>query len=540
MRVIESVNVIISTYENAQEIAELAEAEAKADAEAAAAAAEGGEAPAEDEKKEEEKKQPAKYVKAVIGELQVDPTKATVAFGSGLHGWAFTLTKFARIYSDKFKVDQSKMMEKLWGDNYFDAKAKKWKKHSAPDEGETPLQRCFVQFIMDPIVKLAGAVMNDQKERVWKMCKALNIAIKESEKEKVGKELLKMIFQRWINAADALLEMIVMSLPSPRAAQRYRVEYLYEGPMDDECANAIRECDQDGPLMVFISKMIPTNDKGRFYAFGRVFSGVVKTGEKVRIMGPNYTPGSKNDLSIKSIQRTVLMMGGKVEQVPDVPCGNTVGLVGIDQFLVKQGTLSTSEVAHNIRVMKYSVSPVVRVAVEAKSAADLPKLVEGLKRLSKSDPLVQCTNTPSGEHIIAGCGELHIEICLKDLEEEYARIPIIKSDPVVSYKETVTVEEKSAVCLAKSPNKHNRVQMESQMLSESLAKEIEDEKLGAKTDAKSKTRRLVEEYDWDANDTKKIWFFGPDNQGPNVFVDTTKAAQYLSEIKDSVNNAFQW
>ena len=126
--------------------------------------------------------------------------------------------------------------------------------------------------------------------------------------------------------------------------------------------------------MVFISKMVPTNDKGRFYAFGRVFSGVAEAGQKVRIMGPNYKPGSKTDLSIKNIQRTVLMMGGKVEAVPDVPCGNTVGLVGIDQYLLKQGTISTSDQAHNIRVMKYSVSPVVRVAVEVLNAADLPKL----------------------------------------------------------------------------------------------------------------------------------------------------------------------
>ena len=151
------------------------------------------------------------------------------------------------------------------------------------------------------------------------MCKGLNIQIKEAEKEKSGKELLKLIFQRWLNAADALLEMIVMRLPSPKTAQAYRVQNLYEGPLDDECACAIRNCDQDGPLMVFISKMIPTNDKGRFYAFGRVFSGIVKSGETVRIMGPNYTPGSKEGLTIKSIQRTVLMMGGKVEKVPDVP-----------------------------------------------------------------------------------------------------------------------------------------------------------------------------------------------------------------------------
>jgi elongation factor 2 len=125
------------------------------------------------------------------------------------------------------------------------------------------------------------------------------------------------------------------------------------------------------------------------------------------------------------------MMGGKVEAVPDIPCGNTCALVGVDQYLMKQGTITTAESAHCIRVMKYSVSPVVRVAVEVKCASDLPKLVEGLRKLSKSDPLVQVTTEESGEHVIAGCGELHIEICLKDLEEDFAKCPIKKGDPVV-------------------------------------------------------------------------------------------------------------
>jgi len=117
------------------------------------------------------------------------------------------------------------------------------------------------------------------------------------------------------------------------------------------------------------------------------------------------------------------MMAGKVEQVPEVPCGNTVGLVGVDQYIMKQGTISDSEEAHNIRVMKYSVSPVVRVAVKPKNMAELPKLLEGMKRLAKSDPLVQCfSDESSGENIIAGCGELHVEICLKDLRDDHARI----------------------------------------------------------------------------------------------------------------------
>lgn len=141
-----------------------------------------------------------------------------------------------------------------------------------------------------------------------------------------------------------------------------------------------------------------------------------------------------------------------------MPCGNTCALVGVDAYLIKQGTISDHEEAHTIKSMKYSVSPVVRVAVEVKNASDLPKLVEGLRKLAKADPLVLCESAESGENIVAGCGELHVEICLKDLEEEYARCPIKKGEPVVTYRETVTGES-SQVCLSKSPNKHNRIHM---------------------------------------------------------------------------------
>merc|ERR1719194_269769 len=186
--------------------------------------------------------------------------------------------------------------------------------------------------------------------------------------------------------------------------------------------------------------MVPTADKGRFHAFGRVFSGTIATGQKVRIQGPHYKPGSKEDLNVKNIQRTVLMMGRSTEQIADVPCGNTVALVGIDQYILKSGTLTTLEDAHNITAMKYSVSPVVRVSVKCKDGKDLPKLVEGLKRLSKSDPLVVCTTEEkTGESIIACAGELHLEICLKDLQEDFMNgAPIVVDEPVVSYCETAT------------------------------------------------------------------------------------------------------
>jgi elongation factor 2 len=367
----------------------------------------------------------------------------------------------------------------------------------------------------------------------------LEIKLANDEKELEGKPLLKIVMRKFLPAADALMEMMVLHLPSPVTAQKYRAETLYEGPTDDEACINIRDCNPKGPLMLYVSKMVPTSDKGRFFAFGRVFSGTVRSGLKVRIQGPNYTPGKKEDLSIKAIQRTVLMMGRAVEPIEDVPAGNIVGLVGVDQFLLKSGTLTTSETAHNMKVMKFSVSPVVQRSVEVKNANDLPKLVEGLKRLSKSDPCVLTFISPSGEHVVAGAGELHLEICLKDLEEDHAGVPLRVSDPVVQYRETVGGES-SMTALSKSPNKHNRLYVTAQPMDEDVSKAIESGKISPRDDFKSRARILADDYGWDVTDARKIWAFGPDTTGANLLVDQTKAVQYLNEIKDSVVSGFQW
>ncbi|CAD6229872.1 unnamed protein product [Miscanthus lutarioriparius] len=359
----------------------------------------------------------ATYEDKLLGDVQVYPEKGTVAFSAGLHGWAFTLTNFAKMYASKFGVDEAKMMERLLGN-----------------------------------------------------------------------------------------------------------------------------CDPEGPLMLYVSKMIPASDKGRFFAFGRVFSGKVATGMKVRIMGPNYVPGQKKDLYVKSVQRTVIWMGKKQESVEDVPCGNTVAMVGLDQFITKNATLTNEKEvdACPIRAMKFSVSPVVRVAVQCKVASDLPKLVEGLKRLAKSDPMVLCTIEESGEHIISGAGELHLEICLKDLQEDFmGGAEIIVSPPVVSFRETV-LEKSCRTVMSKSPNKHNRLYMEARPLEEGLAEAIDEGRIGPRDDPKVRSQILSQEFGWDKDLAKKIWCFGPETTGPNMVVDMCKGVQYLNEIKDSVVAGFQW
>merc|ERR550514_1280057 len=320
------------------------------------------------------------------------------------------------------------------------------------------------------------AVMDFDKEKTAKLIKKLEIKLEGDENDLEGKPLMKAMVRKWLPAGEALLQMISIHLPSPVTAGKYRAEPLYEGPEDDDACMSMKNCDPSGVLMMYVSKMVPTSDKGRFYAFGRVYSGTIATGMKVRIMGPNYVPGKKDDLFLKSIQRTILMMGRYIEPVDSCPAGNIVGLVGVDQFLVKTGTITNWEGSHNIKVMKFSVSPVVRVAVQCKNASDLPKLVEGLKRLSKSGPMVQISMEESGEHIIAGAGELHLEICLKDLEEDHAQIPIKKGDPVVSFRESI-LDESANMCLSKSPNKHNRLYSKAVPLGDELAQDIDDDKV---------------------------------------------------------------
>ncbi|MCJ1423834.1 Elongation factor 2 [Sticta canariensis] len=477
------------------------------------------------------------YFDKVLGDVQVQPYQGTVAFGSGLHGWGFTVRQFAVKYSKKFGVDRSKMMERLWGDNYFNPKTKKWTK-VGEHEGK-PLERAFNQFILDPIFKIFSTVMNHKTQEIPTLLDKLEIKLSAEEKDLEGKQLLKVVMRKFLPAADALLEMMIIHLPSPITAQKYRAETLYEGPPDDEACIGIRDCDPKAPLMLYVSKMVPTSDKGRFYAFGRVFAGTVRSGLKVRIQGPNYTPGKKEDLFVKAIQRTILMMGRFIEPIEDVPAGNILGLVGVDQFLLKSGTLTTSETAHNLKVMKFSVSPVVQRSVEVKNANDLPKLVEGLKRLSKSDPCVLTFINESGEHIVAGAGELHLEICLKDLEEDHAGVPLRVSDPVVSYRESVGGVS-SMTALSKSPNKHNRLYVTAQPLDEDVSRSIEMGTISPRDDFKARARILADDHGWDVTDARKIWCFGPETTGANLLVDQTKAVQYLNEIKDSVVSGFQW
>jgi len=444
-------------------------------------------------------------------DLTVSLSRGNVILASGLHGWGFTLADFAKMYGN---ADKDKMMKTL----------------AKPDN--------MAKQVITPLFKFIASVISNDREDYGKLLQKLNITCTEDDHTKSPKEKYKLFMQTWLPLSEAVLYCTVYHLPNPIDAQKYRVDILYDGDLTDECATAIRECNPDGPLMVYISKLIPTDDKGRFYAFGRIFSGTIRPAMKVNIMGANYVPGSRIDyFENKAIQRVSTMVGSKTFTVDELSCGNTVAITGVDQYLVKSGTVTDHPTASPIKTMKFSVNPVVRVAVKVKNATDIAKLVEGMKKLSKSDPCVQCYTSETGEHIVAGVGELHLEICLNDLRE-FVGSDVESSDPVVPLRESVNILS-DRICLAKSANKHNRFYMKAEPLDPELVEELSIKTITPSMDPKKLSRHLVEKYNWDPNDSKKIWSFGPINDNTNILVDCTKGVQYLTEIKDSIVTSFQ-
>jgi len=499
------------------------------------------------------------YKDDVLGEINVDPTKLNVGFGSGYFGWGFTLNDFAKMYCSKFGASTKKLSKYLWGNNYYDRQSKRWmndnNNNNKNDNG-------FCQFILKPIQVLHDAIMNKQSDIYLPIISALQLNIKKQELEKCNKpkELLKLVMSRWLSVKNCVLDLCADNLPSPIVAQKYRIPSLYTGPLDSLEAQDMITCNPNGTLSMYISKMVAVKkDPGRFIAFGRVFSGTVKKGQELRILG-----GQQYNANVtkKKVQGIICMMGHKEERLTQCPAGNICGLMGIDRYLTKSGTLCDSAQTFPFKTMKFSVSPVVNVAVNVVDSKNLKKLVEGLTRLSKYDNIIQITQNKQGQQIVAGSGELHLETCLKTLQQDFMKnVVITTSNPIVSFCEGIagisgstktlppnminnnkqkTIWKYPNVMIAKSPDKLNRIYMSAQPISNEIGEKIENDKIKLQGDMKAFGREFASLFsDWNKNDASKIWSFGCAPYGkPNILCDQTKGVDYLDKVRASISQGF--
>eukprot|EP00730_Choanoeca_flexa_P004417 TRINITY_DN11687_c0_g1_i5.p1 TRINITY_DN11687_c0_g1~~TRINITY_DN11687_c0_g1_i5.p1 ORF type:complete len:1024 (+),score=315.78 TRINITY_DN11687_c0_g1_i5:209-3280(+) len=476
-------------------------------------------------------------------DFRVTPRNGSVGFASGLHGWGFTLPQIAErlLQRQGQAVTEDAMLKlskRLWGSYYVDSKTHKWRKDYLADENGQAQERVFCKFVLQPLYEVVAAEKQGEVEPLLSLAAKRGLSLKKSQTDDLSpKALRKLILRTWLPVADAMLYMINHRLPSPPEAQVRRLRQVYLGDNDDAGGQAIAKCNagNDAPLVMYVSKMVPNpgkNAKGSI-AFGRVFSGQVSAGDKVVVLHPDSSPDDVRVEATAVVKSVVKVNATKLETVAQGVAGDVVGLTGLDGAILKCGTVTMEPVkVYPIKSMHFSVSPVVRVAVRTAKPGDSAKLQQAMRQLQQQDPIVQCHyDKATGESIVAGVGELHVEVSVKTLAA-IAKCEIVTDEPVVSYSETVAGE--SAECLAKSSNKHNRLFVEAARCPEALVQALERKEIDFAQSLVPRTQAIVEATGWDRNIARKVLAI----EGTNVLLDAAVGVD-LAAAKDMIIMGFK-
>ncbi|XP_003222658.1 116 kDa U5 small nuclear ribonucleoprotein component [Anolis carolinensis] len=475
--------------------------------------------------------------------LILSPLLGNVCFASSQYSICFTLGSFAKIYTDMYgDINYQEFAKRLWGDIYFNLKTRKFTK-KAPTSSS---QRSFVEFILEPLYKILAQVVGDVDTTLPRTLDELGIHLTKEELKLNIRPLLRLVCKKFFGEFTGFVDMCVQHIPSPKAGAKTKIEHTYTGGVDSDLGEAMSECDPDGPLMCHTTKMYSTDDGVQFHAFGRVLSGTIHAGQPVKVLGENYTLEDEEDSQICTVGRLWISVARYHIEVNRVPAGNWVLIEGVDQPIVKTATITEprgNEEAQIFRPLKFNTTSVIKIAVEPVNPSELPKMLDGLRKVNKSYPSLTTKVEESGEHVILGTGELYLDCVMHDLRKMYSEIDIKVADPVVTFCETV-VETSSLKCFAETPNKKNKITMIAEPLEKGLAEDIENEVVQITWNRKKLGEFFQTKYDWDLLAARSIWAFGPDATGPNILVDDTLPSEVdktlLGSVKDSIVQGFQW
>jgi len=325
---------------------------------------------------------------------------------------------------------------------------------------------------------------------------------------------------------EVLLDMAVTKLPGPVEAQPYRIPNIWNGDLETPIGKAMINCDPDAELAMMITKIWMDPHAGEV-AVGRLYSGAINQGESV------YAIGAAKP---ERVQQVSMMVGGDRITVPKVVAGNIAAITGI-RSAAAGVTLSRDKDFTPFEAIRHYSDPVVTVAVEPKSMKDLPKFIDALRSLAKSDASLQVmTNQETGEALLAGMGELHLEITVYRLEEEQ-NIKVKVSPPIVVYRESVEGNNRGRSFEGKSPNRHNRFMIECEPLSTEVVAALREGHFGNGTirsgDAKEIGNKFGE-LGMDKDKMRKIYAIN----GTNVLVNDTKGIQGLHETRELIIESF--
>ncbi|MBI4163920.1 MAG: elongation factor EF-2 [Candidatus Aenigmarchaeota archaeon] len=322
-----------------------------------------------------------------------------------------------------------------------------------------------------------------------------------------------------------VLDMVVRHLPNPLQAQKYRVPKIWPGDKESEVAKDMENCNPNGKLAAVVTKIYPDPHAG-YVATTRIFSGKVVSGQEVFLVGQG---------KINKVQQVAIYKGNQRIPMESVNAGNIVGIVGLHDAYSGETLCDPNTLIPGFEAIKHIFEPVVTKAIEPKKPQDLAKFIGLLRKVSREDPTLRVSiNEETGEYLVSGLGELHIEAKIERPLKE-AGLDVDISPPIVIYHEGVG--KQGAQVEARSPNKHNIFWLTAEPLEkgiyEAMVKgEIED------IEVKKKDNDFIEKLVKhgmnrdEAKDVKLIY-------NKNVFVEATKGIAAILEILEMVKDSFK-
>ena len=323
--------------------------------------------------------------------------------------------------------------------------------------------------------------------------------------------------------AEVLLGMVVEHLPSPEVSQQYRCPNIWDGDIESEAGQTMIHTSPDGPLAVMVTNVSVDKHAGEV-ATGRVYGGTVEQGTEVYLVGGQAR---------SRVQQVGVFFGPERVPTEKVPAGNIVYITGAKGATAGETICSPENKIVEFEGIEHISEPVVTVAVEAKNTKDLPKLIEVLRQTAKEDPTIHVNiNEETGEHLVSGMGELHLEVIGVRINNK--GVDINTSEPIVVYRETVAGKTANPV-EGKSPNKHNRLYLEVAPLEDSIFQALQngDIKEGKIKD-KEEAQKFIE-HGLDKEEARRVW----DVYNKSLFINMTRGIQYLDEIKELVIEGFE-
>ena len=320
---------------------------------------------------------------------------------------------------------------------------------------------------------------------------------------------------------EVIFEMVIKHLPNPKVAQKYRIPVIWHGDLNQSYAKDMLEMNKDAKVIVVVFGVVVDPHAGEV-AVGRVFSGTVKKGVEVYV---------GNEPEKQKIQQVGIFMGRERKMVEEVPAGNIAALVGLKNIFV--GETVAEEKIEPFEEIKHYSEPVVTKSIEAKDTRDLVKLVEALKKMAKEDPTLRVEiNQETGEHLVSGMGELHLEIVETKLKDDY-KIDIIAGAPIVVYRETI--EGSAGPVEGKTPNRHSKFYVTVEPLEKGVIEKIDS---GEIEEGKPKGKKIVEllvEGGMPRDDAKNVVYI----KNKCVLIDATRGVQYMNEVMESLIEGFK-